>query len=397
MRLKSFRRFFFDPATLDEAHTCAVLDGYRFRPIDPDGEEERALGVCQVDGPAYGGTLAVKIAEYLCFGVRADALRIPGGTLRHYVDEECVRVMNEQKVDNLNRYQRAEVKERVKAGLRKRVPPTISHSLVVLDTGTGVAYVGATSPLVVEELGELLEKSTNARFIPESCYSRAVRALGGGDEDADRVFGLDLFDLGRALAGDFVANDQVLTGGDYLDRMSRASHLGAAFILWLWWRSDVQGGVFDAGGELGAFELWFDDKLVMGSPTVNAQTDTFRGGHPATSAEAREALRLGKLPIQAKVGIVRASQRWDATLRASDLAVDSLKVPAVLSRESDEELCEAMLLTEQAEAMLDGLYAAFLRDRMGAGWPGMVSDLLEWIRAEKRLTGPPGNSAPPTL
>ena len=378
MRLKSFRRFFFDPTTLNEAHTCNVLDGYRFRPIDPAGEEDRAVGVCQVDGPAYGGVLAVKIAEYLCFGVRTDVLRIPGGTLRHYVDEECVRVMLAQKVDTLNRYQRAEIKERVKAQLRKSVPPAISHSLVVLDTGSGVAYVGATSPLAVEELGELLEKSTNARFIPESCYSRAVRALGGDD---DRVFGLDLLDLGRALAGDFVANDQVLTGADYIDRMSRASHLGAAFMLWLWWRSDVQGGAFDAGGELGAFELWFDDKLVMGSPS-SAQTDTFSGGHPVSSVEARTALRLGKMPSQAKLRIVRASQEWSLTLRASDLAVDALKVPAVLAREGDEELCEAMLLTEQAETMLDGLYAAFLRDRMGAGWPGDVTMLLDWIRAE---------------
>lgn len=381
MRLKSFRRFFFNPTTLDEAHTCTILDAHRFRPIDPAGEEDRAVGVCQVDGPAYGGTLGVKIAEYLCFGVRTDVLRIPGGTLRHYVDEECVRVMLAQKVDTLNRYQRAEIKERVKAQLRKSVPPAISHSLVVLDTGAGIAYVGATAAAAVEELGELLEKSTNARFIPESCYSRAVRALGGDDDDADRVFGLDLFDLGRALAGDFVANDQVLTGADYIDRMSRASHLGAAFMLWLWWRSDVQGGAFDAGGELGAFELWFDDKLVMGSPS-SAQTDTFSGGHPVSSVEARTALRLGKMPSQAKLRIVRASQEWSLTLRASDLAVDSLKVPAVLARESDEELCEAMLLTEQAETMLDGLYAAFLRDRMGAGWPGTVATLLEWIRAE---------------
>jgi hypothetical protein len=155
---------------------------------------------------------------------------------------------------------------------------------------------------------------------------------------------------------------------DLIDLINRTSFLGPEFLTWLWYRSEKQQGVFDAGGEIGPFELWFDDKLTIGSPAVNAQENLFKGGHPATSVEARIALRLGKQPSDAKLRIVRASQEWSFSLKADRLEPTGVKIPAVLSREDEEVLNERMVLIEQLDTMLKSLLAQFLVLRVSPEW-----------------------------
>lgn len=155
---------------------------------------------------------------------------------------------------------------------------------------------------------------------------------------------------------------------DLLDRIHRTAFLGPEFLTWLWYESEQREGVFDLGGELGEIELWFDDKLVVSSPSVNAQENFFKGGHPTTSLEARTALRLGKLASQAAIRIVRGGQEWSFTLKAHDLSVAGVKLPAVLSKEDDDRFYERMLLLEQLDGMLKGLYGRFLKRRVSRDW-----------------------------
>jgi len=379
MKLGNFRRFFFGTDGFDRRAFLEALDRHRFQPIDPAGEEERAVGVCQAHAPHASGLLGFDAGQYLAFGIRTDTLRVPAATLRHHVDEECHRVMVEKKLDSLNRYERAEIKERVKRALRLNLLPSIGHTLVVLDLDGGIAYAGSTNTAFLEDVHDLLERMAEVGFRPESVYSRAARLEGLGDR-LDDLVGLAPFDLGALLNGGEPGEDAPQPGGDYIDRANRTAHLGPTFLLWLWWASEVQKGEFEGGDDLGVFELWFDDKLVMASAAVNCQEDAFKGGHPASSAEASTALRLGKTPVLAKLRIVRGGSEWAFTLRADGLVIDGLKVPAVLSREDAEELCERMLLTEQAETMLDMLFRQFLDLRMGESWPAAREVLLKWVR-----------------
>lgn len=165
---------------------------------------------------------------------------------------------------------------------------------------------------------------------------------------------------------------------DLMDLINRTSFLGPEFLTWLWYRSDLQGGVFDAGGELGPFELWFDDKLVIAAPAVNAMESSFKGGHPASSVEARTSLRLGKLASEAKLRVVRASQEWSFVLKADQLQTTGIKIPAVLSQEDDEVLNERMILVEQLDTMLKALLRQFLELRVSPAWE---NDELPAIRA----------------
>lgn len=169
---------------------------------------------------------------------------------------------------------------------------------------------------------------------------------------------------------------------DMVDLINRTQFLGPEFLTWLWYRVELQQGIFDVGGELGAFELWFDDRLVVGSATMGAQENHFKGGHPASSAEARTALRLGKMANQAKLRIVRASAEWSFVLK-DDLSVSGVKIPAVLGREDEEQLDERMMLLDQLDAMIKGLLGQFLALRTSPEWQSdELPALLAWVASE---------------
>jgi hypothetical protein len=168
---------------------------------------------------------------------------------------------------------------------------------------------------------------------------------------------------------------------DLLDRIHRAAFLGPEFLTWLWYESDRREGIFDLGGDIGSFELWFDDKLVVSSAAVNAQENFFKGGHPTSSLEARMALKLGKMAVEAKLRIVRDGQEWSFSLKAHDLGLSGVKLPTVLAREDEEKFYERMTLLEQLEDMVRGVYGQFLKRRLSPEWETELASIREWVAA----------------
>lgn len=168
---------------------------------------------------------------------------------------------------------------------------------------------------------------------------------------------------------------------DLLDLIHRSAFLGPEFLTWLWYQSELRDGIFHPDGyEGGPFELWFDDKLVVASPAVNAQENFFKGGHPTSSLEARTALRLGKMASEAKLRVIRGGQEWSFTFKAHRMCTAGMKLPAVLSKEDDDKFYERMFLLEQLEGMLDALFAEFLRLRVSARWDEKERlDLQAWV------------------
>ena len=170
---------------------------------------------------------------------------------------------------------------------------------------------------------------------------------------------------------------------DLLDRIHRTSFLGPELLTWLWFRSERQDGLFNLEGDIGPFELLFDDKLVVSSLAVDAQENFFKGGHPTSSIEARTALRVGKLASQAKLRMIKGPQEWSFVLKAEDLSATSIKIPAVLSREDDDRFYERMLLLEALDEVLKGLYAEFLRIRLSPDWVSReLPAMREWVATD---------------
>lgn len=176
---------------------------------------------------------------------------------------------------------------------------------------------------------------------------------------------------------------------DLLDQMHRVAFLGPEFLTWLWFRSETCAGEFALDPAFGDFEVWFEDKLVVGAATVNAQENLFKGGHPAGSLEARTALRLGKFATEAKLRIVRGAQEWTFGLKAHDLCPTGIKIPGVLSKEDDEIFYERMFLVDALDTMLKGLFGLFLKVRLSPRWAeDELPTIQRWIAGEEVSPSP---------
>ncbi len=120
---------------------------------------------------------------------------------------------------------------------------------------------------------------------------------------------------------------------------------------------------------------------------LSVEEDSFKGGHPASSLEARMALRLGKMAREAKLRIARGTQEWEFILKGHNLQLSGIKIPAVLSREDDEKFGERMFLVEQLETMIKGLFEMFLKLRLAPNWPETTHlDLQRWIAGPSKAS-----------
>ncbi len=185
---------------------------------------------------------------------------------------------------------------------------------------------------------------------------------------------------------------------DLLSKMNQVAFLGPEFLTWLWFRTETGGESFSLEGMDEPMEVWFDDRLVVGSTLVNAQENHFKGGHPPTSLEARSALRLGKLATQARIRFVVGSREWSFILKASELTCGGVRIPAVLSKDDDERFYERMYLLEELDTMLTGLFGQFLKLRASERWTQHeLPTVQEWVAKVQvpGLMNPPASSSVP--
>lgn len=164
---------------------------------------------------------------------------------------------------------------------------------------------------------------------------------------------------------------------DLSDHIKRAEFLGGEFITWLWYREEAQSGIFDLGGDLGQIEVNFEDRLTMSSAAMDEQEDSFKGGRPSSSIEAKMALRLGKLARQAKIRITQGEQEWLLTLKEAPLMMSAIKLPEIMTKGGQTQFFERMFLLEHLERLYKALYQNFLEERLSERWR---SEILPHIR-----------------
>ncbi len=165
---------------------------------------------------------------------------------------------------------------------------------------------------------------------------------------------------------------------DIYERIESTRFVGEEFLTWLWFKSERNEGVFEL--EDGTtIELHFDNQLTLEANLAEAERSRLTGGSPSFSPEAKEALRRGKRVAQAKFRLHRDLREWLLTVTARTLGISGLKIPAVLSREEDDKFYERMDLIDEADALMRGLYALFLEQRLDAeGWKTELAAMGEW-------------------
>ena len=101
--------------------------------------------------------------------------------------------------------------------------------------------------------------------------------------------------------------------------------------------------------------------------------------------EAGQALLAGKWPRKAGMILAEGEAQFDLSLQADKLVVGSSTVPEVADAESPRQLLEArLLLVRRLAGMIDGLYDAFLSQRISPSWPAKRTAMRRWLSERVR-------------
>ena len=149
---------------------------YTFRPIDPGGEEERALGWADALFPLEPEIFQerYRFDEYIVLSLRIDTLSVPGSLLKLYTEAECKRYMAEHQKETMNRYEKAEAKERVKLELRRKLLPGIKVIDMVWNLTEGQVRFFASAEKINMEFMELFEQTFELQLIPDSPFTAGL-------------------------------------------------------------------------------------------------------------------------------------------------------------------------------------------------------------------------------
>jgi DNA recombination-dependent growth factor C len=151
-----------------------------FKDIDLKGEEDRALGWCSAAFPLDIDLQPElwRFNEYIVLALRIDTLGVPGPILRIHTEAEIRRVQLEQKRESLNRYEKAEIKERIHMALRARVLPSIKSIDMVWNWTDGTVRFYAGNEKTNLEFQEMFEDSFGLLLIPDTPYTAGLHGQG---------------------------------------------------------------------------------------------------------------------------------------------------------------------------------------------------------------------------
>ncbi len=157
--------------------------------------------------------------------------------------------------------------------------------------------------------------------------------------------------------------------------------LGREFLLWLWFESEIyETHLRPSKGE--SCSLWIETQITLANEAEEAR---IKSAMPAATPEAKQALRQGKLPKQARIRAILGDHEMSWVMKADELAIGALKIPTELNAKDDkyEALYERMRLAEELEAVLEALWSDFLALRLSSTWTeGLMPLLASWARGK---------------
>lgn len=161
-----------------------------------------------------------------------------------------------------------------------------------------------------------------------------------------------------------------------MDPRGGLDFLGPEFLTWLWWRAaEDPRFVHEDGTEVF---VHIDEHLELRGERSAARRTVLRSGMPSGSAEARAALRSGKTLVAARLLLVRGEEERRLTLKAEDLDLSGLKLPAPEPGPARERLEQSLEALERAQDDLDLCLKAFLSVRLTPAWSGEVARIRSW-------------------
>ena len=172
-----------------------------------------------------------------------------------------------------------------------------------------------------------------------------------------------------------------------VDKVKGTEFLGRDFLVWLWFYSESHNGAFDIPGG-GVVDLWLEGRVVLESADEErTETVTCTGENPGLR-EARFALSAGKKLTQARIRLTVGDNEWTFLLDSTWLNFKSLRTPRVMQDRKDDPdgvFYEKIYLVEQPIAVMDALFAQFIKLRLSPQWEEEeLPRITRWVEKGSR-------------
>jgi hypothetical protein len=302
------------------------------------------------------------LAGYLRLTLMKAEKRIPEALLRAECRMEELAEMQENGGLALKRQKRIEIRREVMDRLFPAMPPTLTGLPMVYDPQHSVLYVGATSAKQADAFLLAFREATGKAPSPVTPDTAALRRKGVNVRDlASTSFSPELED---ELAGDGIGQD---------------------FLTWLWFFSEVRGGLLPSDG--GDFGVMIEGPLTFVLEGSGAHEAVLRKGAPPVSAEAKTSLLSGKKLKQAVLTLARGHDVWRCGVDADEFVFRGLRLPQGEPLDFTSRFQERMLALHAFQDAFFRFYDLFLDERGDAvRWKKTQKEIHAWVsnRAAQR-------------
>jgi hypothetical protein len=329
-----------------------ALAAHRFRSIERAASEEVSVGWCTPADPT-GDSFDVNDMDaggHWWLRFRVDAKKFPASKLQMEVANA-----ERSRGKKLSARERRELKDDLHEQLLPGILPRTQFFDVLVSKDLGTAFLLSTSKAAREAFAKLAKDSFGITV--ERLTSGAHRSLKV-DKLTPTVF------PGR--------------GPKQLELPGAGEYLGCELLLWLWWKWETDGGEFSIPS--GIVGIAIDDRVEFEAGDDETSM-VLRHGLTTQSAEARTALRNGRVPTKARLLVAKGNLLWTVTLDGASLAMGSVRLP------EDSDDCETAgdVTADRAEnwlglhTLVEHLFDKFMGDRVSMAWAAKAREIAEWM------------------
>jgi len=162
-------------------------------------------------------------------------------------------------------------------------------------------------------------------------------------------------------------------------RPENLAFLAREFLTWVWFEAQRGGGGVHLDG-VGRVRLDFTRRLRLESPGGAAEATAVAAELPTLADEARVALQTGKKVASTTLLLDVEERHFEVAIEAETFTFRGVKLPTVLGTSDGERLDERLALLDELEAVVDGLYVAFARQRLDRqAWPEVRAAMHRWV------------------
>ncbi len=154
--------------------------------------------------------------------------------------------------------------------------------------------------------------------------------------------------------------------------------LGREFLTWLWFYCESHNHVIETQAH-GTMKLFLNDRMVLTSSGGSVHEHALKGGTPAYAAEARQALKGGKMLNEANFIMQDAERQWMWTMRAEDLSLKGIRLPSVSEADAQAHMHARLQHLQTLTDVLDSLFKEYMSVRLSPNFDKQLIEMGNWV------------------